>query len=134
MIIAQVISGGADNVQAQFLFEGGKQISTLIFKNTDQVQRKVDVLNRDYLVSILKKWLSQRSHALGNSRNREYPMFLWQIVDGYKLASFIELIKVLRLYKEDFMKCVPGQDRSTYKHYEKEIKPWLQCCYGLTGG
>jgi len=128
------MSGGAGDVQAKFLFEGGKEFSTGIFKNKEQVQRKVDILNRDHLFQLLEKWLLQRSHAMGNSRNREYPLYLLNLVNGYRLVSFIEFIKVIRLYREDFQKCIPGASSPTFKHYENEIKPWLNFCLGLKNG
>lgn len=128
------MSGGAGDVQAKFLFEGGKELSTGNFKTTEQVQFKVDVLNRDHLVGLLKGWLGQRSHAMGNSVNREYPMHLLQIVQYYQLAPFKDFMKVIRQHKAEFLKCVPGVERPTYKHYEKEIKPWLDYCLGLNNG
>jgi|GEM_PF-2321150 len=128
------MSGGAGDVQAKFLFEGGKEVSTENFKTTEQVQFKVDVLNRDHLVGLLEKWLLQRSHALGNSVNREYPMHLLKIIKYYRLASFTGFMKVIRQHKAEFLKCVPGVERPTYKHYEKEIKPWLDYCLGLKNG
>jgi len=133
MIVAQLMSGGAGAVQAKFLFEGGKELTTGNFKSIDEVALKVNFLNRDHMVGILVKWLKQRHYAMGNSDNREYPMYLVKVVEWHKDVPFKEFMRVIRENRRALSFCIPGVNSRCYNYYNNEIKPWLNHCLGVTG-
>lgn len=130
MIIGQFTAVGTEAVEAQFRTGKGKLIAKGNFANQAEADRAMYFYRRKCLVADLSKWLKQRNNALANTVKREHPSFLLFLLKSHQFASFKMLVQLVKAYQKSFEICTPHTKSTTYPFFQKEIKPWLDYCYG----
>lgn len=91
------------------------------------IERRHNVLQKQYILEKLNKWLHQRKHArkdmITTINNLEYGL------DQFKFRQLENLCGYVKIKRQDFENLAPGSDKSRcMKYYQGMIVPILNYC------
>ncbi len=93
--------------------------------NSD-IERRIQFMTRNYIVSKLCSWLNQRTHAVPSHRKDIASLLNW--LECYQKTSLTNIVAFVNRYMNAFMSIAPAQHSRTYNHYASVIEPIFNFC------
>lgn len=130
MIIAEIVPLQNDTFLVRFSEPdenfGSKPFTAAVSRF--DIERRVALLNRAYIVGKLISWLNQRSIAVGTSPCEISTIAKW--LNTYRSTSLKNICSYITNKRAEIEKVVPSESSKCHQYYIKTILPILDFCTG----